>query len=162
MLWGMCGVRFDWSGREMRESVCLCVRADQKDGICVENERGQIGHDVVSRLTARLCGGLSPACVLSAPCCCGFCQRFMYVCVCARAHKSLCSSLCETGSDSSISGHQNTDRQLIRPHALLIDLWTSAPCLLGQHFAGSSQAMRSYLCFCQWARSATRSANIHC
>lgn len=143
--------------------LCVCVCADQN----VMESVSRISED---RSAMMWSAGWQPGCVGVSvlPVSClhlvvvasanpTLLSVYMCVCMCV----SLRSSLCETRSASSTSGQQSTDWRLIRPLALQVDLWTSARFLtkmgwaavLGQPFAGSSQAITSYLCFCQWAGS---------
>ncbi|MEQ2237362.1 hypothetical protein ILYODFUR_022373 [Ilyodon furcidens] len=75
--------RSDWSAGEARVCLCICVCVvlgmRSSWNLCIEWPRrdqslGLFGNILceVSRLTGKLCWGLSHMSVLSAPCCCGF------------------------------------------------------------------------------------------
>lgn len=115
----------------------------------------------VSPLTAALCGGPSPASVLSAPCCCGFCHLSPSR-ACAHGRLFVCVFVCPTvpiplgfvkpdlHSQSESSGAQTGS-----PLGLMLCRLTfepAVPCLtktirsklMAKHFSGSSRAISGY------------------
>lgn len=106
--------------------VCVSVLIRRLQNLCWEwarTDRPWCGQQVDSQTVWGSQSCLCPVCTLLLWLLPHVC---VHVCVCSFATPSLCSCLCETRSTSSTSGQQSTDRRLIRPHALQVDLWTSA------------------------------------